>query len=172
MKNLLTLLFCTLLFSVAQAQLHPEIKGIAILPTGEFHDGTDYGYGPEISLGYLINDKIDVSIGYDYLIFSSMQEDLKINTKYIMAKYLFHIKKRTPYLGCKFGLNTRSYYVPDETIKHKNAFGFSPQIGLLSNLTKNEKLKLDTSVGFSRILFEYNKTSFLSLEVGVSYFLH
>ncbi|NQU86127.1 MAG: hypothetical protein HQ541_10245 [Mariniphaga sp.] len=170
MKKLILLFVITFASSqMSNAQIYVGIEGSILYPFATLANEVDAGYGPSLSLGYIIKNKVVVSAGYELLFFSTLQQEFRLQSGYVSFKYLIINKKINPYLGFQVGNYQYSKYLTPTLNAKENAFGIRPMAGIKTNSGLTDKLKIDISTSFSKIFFK-NNYKFLSLKIGLHYY--
>ncbi|WP_346855776.1 hypothetical protein [uncultured Draconibacterium sp.] len=176
MKKTLTIAVLLFLGKLTVAQFYVDAEATTVIPVGNFNSQVNYGIGPKFNLGYSLNRNMDVSVGYEFLFFETMQFNFKIMSETAAFKHKFGAGNFNPYLGVKAGIYHSKTEIPSffkeqytgTTSKKENAFGFAPIAGILYNPKWSENLKFDISGSYSIVDFK-NKSEFLSLNIGVLY---
>lgn len=182
MKKIYSVLIVIFLFAGlinAQSKIALGFNGGAGIPTGDFADGFDLGWGGNALFVYHISPNADFTGSAGYITWSGKDS---IDATYssipvlIGARYLFGKDKFHGYGSAELGahfvtLDTPEYQIAEgETLggsKTDTYFGWGIGAGLLYNI--NEKIDLDFSAKYNMILVG-EENSYDQKSTSVDYF--
>ena len=92
-KQIFLLLAFLLIGKISFSQLCVGVDATFAYPVGFFNSQVEYGYGPKFNFGYSLNNKLDVSFGYELLFFNTLQPNFKIKSESLSFKYKFNLEE-------------------------------------------------------------------------------
>lgn len=185
MKRVLfsALLGMSLLFTsqVNAQKLNIGVNGAAALPLGDLADGTDFGFGGDLTLDYYFNDKFDLGIeaGYKTFPYSSDLADgeaINVIPIQLTAGYHMDIDDWIDLYGELGG----GLFITSSTLSGAESYtdaGISPRIGVAFELTP--LLFLDVNANYTHVFSEetvrgmqaWPTMNWVGLNVGLLYTL-
>ena len=132
MKNIC--LICSILFlsaNLAKTQIHIGVGGKVSVPTKNSYFIDYGGIGFNMAAGYLIKQRLDVTIMAENIWFHSVIKGFKISSLQANFKYMIIKKPFKPYVGFSAGVYETSYvgFWSSQKINQPIYFGFMPAIG-------------------------------------------
>lgn len=164
----------------ASAQIKVNVGGGLALPMGDFGDGFKMGYGVNVGGKYMLNEKMAVGAGLGYFMFKPKEEAAGVDSKFTIMPisgnftYYFSTEGFKPYAGADLGLymwksktEGEVLGIPFEVELDGNDIGFAPMVGFEYGFS--DKLALDVNAKYNYIMTEEEATSYVGINVGVSY---
>jgi len=164
MKKIFSILIVSFLFSgllTAQSKISIGFNGGAAIPTGDFGDGFDLGWGGNALFVFHISPNADLTASAGYISWSGKDSvDATFSSIPVLfgAKYLFGSDKVHGYGSAELGVHFTTLDLPEIDLgagevfggKQSNTyFGWAIGAGLLYNI--NEKIDLDFNVKYNMI---------------------
>jgi opacity protein-like surface antigen len=202
MNKYIVLLFAAgvvLINNVTLAQESPPIshrwmvgfKGLGSIPTGNFKQGSDFGYGGKVWVGFDLDPTISLSanVGYNHFTgkdYALIVDDIKVDasTSYNVTPFTLALRI------CNTDGDSRIYgmaeagvyvvsvsvdarasgygsYVSASTSESRTKFGISPVLG--AQFKTGDKMSVDTHVGYTAVFVEGETWSWLGFGIGLEF---
>ena len=179
MKQLLSVLLLAVLFTGfinAQSKMAFGLQAGIAIPTGDFGDGFDMGFGGQGNFAYHINPMLDVTASVGYLTWSGKEADYTFSSVPVLAgvRYYFGKDKFKPYVAGELGMHFTTVETPsyeylgvtyDGGSSSDSYFGFGVGAGFLYKMGPN--LDLDVNAKYNSISTEGSSSSYISVMAGV-----
>jgi len=173
MKQLLSVLLLAVLFTGfinAQSKMAFGLQAGVAIPTGDFGDGFDMGFGGQGNFAYHINPMLDVTASVGYLTWSGKTDGFTFSTVPVLAgvRYYFGKDKFKPYVAAELGMHFTSSeyeYLGVSYSSSDSYFGFGAGAGFLYKMGPN--LDLDVNAKYNSISTEGSSSSYISVMAGV-----
>lgn len=193
MKKILSVLVVLVLFTSlinAQGKISLGVNGGAAIPTGDFGDDFDLGWGGNALFVYHISPNADLTASAGYLTWSGKDSlDVTFSSIPVMigARYLFGKEKFFGYGSAELGVHFTTLDLPEVDLGEGEVFGGSESntyfgwalgAGVLYKI--NEKIDLDLSAKYNMIVIgeedSWNQKStsadYISVMLGVLFGLN
>ncbi len=198
MKKILSVLVVLVLFTSlinAQGKISLGVNGGAAIPTGDFGDDFDLGWGGNALFVYHISPNADITGSAGYLFWNAKdaEDGTAINVTFssipvmIGARYLFGKEKFFGYGSAELGVHFTTLDLPEVDLGEGETFGGSESntyfgwalgAGVLYKI--NEKIDLDLSAKYNMIVIgeedSWNQKStsadYISVMLGVLFGLN
>lgn len=174
MKKLLLAVAVVMFAMSANAQLKLGVSGGLALPMGDFGDAAKMGFGGGVSGKYMLNEKMALGLGVGYYSFSAKDDaggsDLSFSIMPITAIFNYYLATEgfKPYVGADLGFysfKTKFMGISASVSK----LGFAPTVGFAYGLS--DKMDLDVNAKYNYITTEGSATSYIGINVGLSFAL-
>lgn len=140
------------------------------MPTGDFGDAADTGFGINAVGKYFLSDQMAVGLNVGYGTFSTELDDLKFFNIPVTGLFEYHFGKPEstviPYLGGDLGLYSLGSKYDGES-DSEMYFGFAPAVGI--NYPLSDLLSLNANLKYHVVLSEGDATTYMGLNVGLIY---
>jgi len=173
MKQLLSVLLLAVLFTGfinAQSKMAFGLQAGIAIPTGDFGDVYDMGFGGQGNFAYHINPMLDVTASVGYLTWSGKDADYTFSSVPLLAglRYYFGKDKFKPYIAGELGVHFTSFDYEFSGVSYSSSdsyFGFGAGAGFLYKMGPN--LDLDVNAKYNSISTEGSSSSYISVMAGV-----
>lgn len=181
MKKLFAVILFVTLSSAAFSQIHLSLQGGVQIPTGDFSDFANTGFGGSATFEYLQNSPLSFTGMLGYYVWDREGEqpdnvDYSYRTIPIMLgiRYYFDQYDFAPYFGTELGIHLWQTEIEVEknnstitTEASESNFGITPMFGFKYRLSTS--VDLDVNLKYNIVSGDGPSTSFVGLNFGVQF---
>ena len=170
MKKISLAAFCLmmLLFNNSVAQVFSGMNIKYVSPVRDY-DEVDNGLGPDVSIGYSFNQKLEFQISAGKLWMNAIVEKYNINNAAFKIKYFFLKNSLKPYIEIGAGYFKKSYELPFDTKRTEKGIGIISSIGFLAKTHMINGLYFNAKLSYYSVYTE-NQIYLMNFNIGMLYY--